>query len=113
MAYRVPVHTSAAALPLPHYSQAVKYNGLIYCSGSIGTDPKTDELISGSVTDRTRMAIQNLSVILQEGGSSLERVLKATVYLTNMADFDAMNKAWDEFFTHDPKPVSSAGWHTP
>ncbi|PLB50882.1 Endoribonuclease L-PSP [Aspergillus steynii IBT 23096] len=104
MAYRTPVYTTAAALPLPQFSQAVKHNGLVYCSGSIGIDPKTDDLVPGTVTDRARMALRNLEVVLQAAGSSMDHVLKANVFLSNMADFSAMNEAWDEFFPQDPKP---------
>lgn len=105
MAYREPVFTPSAAAPLPQFSQAVKYNGMVYCSGSIGIYPLTDDLVAGTVTDRTRTALQNLKAILQTAGSSLDRVVKANVFLADMNDFSAMNVAWDEYFPHDPKPV--------
>ncbi|KAH8431460.1 uncharacterized protein LDX57_009122 [Aspergillus melleus] len=102
MAYRTPVYTTAAALPLPQYSQAVKYNGLAYCSGSLGIDPKTDELVLGTVTDRTRMALRNLEAILLAAGSGMDRVIKAIVFFFDMGDFNAMNEAWDHFFPRRP-----------
>ncbi|KAF5006312.1 hypothetical protein FDECE_7285 [Fusarium decemcellulare] len=104
MSYREPVFTPAACAPLPQFSQAVKYNGMVYCSGSIGIDPVTDELVSGTVTDRARVALQNLKAVLEAAGSSLERVVKANIFLINMKDFEAVNIAWDEFFPRDPKP---------
>lgn len=108
MEYRQPVYTPAACAPLPQFSQAVKYDGMVYCSGSLGIDPITNELVSGTVTDRARMALQNLKSILEAAGSSIERVVKVNIFLSNMNDFTAMNIAWDEFFPYDPKPVRSA-----
>ncbi|KAM0545413.1 hypothetical protein ACHAPJ_011318 [Fusarium lateritium] len=104
MACREPVYTSAACAPLPQFSQAVKFNGMVYCSGAIGIDPKTDDLVPGTVTDRARMTLQNLKAVLEAAGSSLERVVKANIFLADMKDFDAVNVAWDEFFPEDPKP---------
>ncbi|EWG54325.1 hypothetical protein FVEG_12569 [Fusarium verticillioides 7600] len=86
------VYTADACAPLPQFSQAVKYNGMVYCSGSIGIDPATDDLVPGSVTDRARMALKNLKIVLEAAGSSLDR------------DFAAFNIAWDEFFPAEPKP---------
>ncbi|KAF5683774.1 endoribonuclease L-PSP [Fusarium circinatum] len=101
------VYTVDACAPLPQFSQAVKYNGMVYCSGSLGIDPATDDLVPGSVADRARMALQNLKVVLEAAGSSLDRVVKANVFLTDMKDFDAFNIAWDEFSPNEPKPVSN------
>ncbi|RSL60260.1 hypothetical protein CEP53_005503 [Fusarium sp. AF-6] len=104
MSFREPVTTSAACAPLPQFSQAVKYNGMVYCSGTLGIDPATDELVLGTVTDRARMALNNLQAVLEAAGSSMDRVVKANIFLANMKDFDAVNIAWDEFFPKDPKP---------
>ncbi|RBQ72181.1 hypothetical protein FVER14953_12569 [Fusarium verticillioides] len=101
------VYTADACAPLPQFSQAVKYNGMVYCSGSIGIDPATDDLVPGSVTDRARMALKNLKIVLEAAGSSLDRVVKANVFLADMKHFAAFNIAWDEFFPAEPKPVSS------
>ncbi|KAM5370522.1 hypothetical protein ACJA88_010103 [Fusarium oxysporum] len=73
------VYTADACAPLPQFSQAVKYNGMVYCSGSIGIDPATDDLVPGSVTDRARMALKNLKVVLEAAGSSLDRVCRTCV----------------------------------
>lgn len=107
MSYRESVYTSAACAPLSQFSQAVKYNGMMYCSGVIGIDPKTDHLVPGTATDRARMALQNLKAVLEAAGSSLDRVVKANIFLADMKDFDAVNVAWDEAFPEDPKPVSN------
>jgi len=99
------VYTKKAPEPLPQFSQAVKYNGMVYCSGSIGLDPVSWKPIDGTVKDRTRQALQNLLAVLEEAGSSLRNVVKMNIFLTTMDDFAAMNEAYDEFFSWDPKPV--------
>ncbi|CAG9998301.1 unnamed protein product [Clonostachys byssicola] len=104
MSYREKVSTSAAAAALPQFSQAVKYGGMVYCSGTLGIDPATDELVSGTVTDRARVALRNLQATLEAADSSLNRVVKANIFLSTMDDFAAVNIAWDEFFPVDPKP---------
>lgn len=73
MSYRTPVQTSSASEPLPQFSQAVKYNGMVYCSGTIGIDPLTDELVEGSVTDRDRVALQSLKAVLEAAWIALSR----------------------------------------
>ncbi|RGP79418.1 endoribonuclease l-psp [Fusarium longipes] len=102
--YREPVFTKDACAPLPQFSQAVKYNGMVYCSGAIGIDPKTNDLVSGTTTDRARVALQNLKAVLEAAGSGMERIVKANIFLTDMKNFAALNVAWDEFFPEDPKP---------
>ncbi|KAM5375753.1 hypothetical protein ACJZ2D_005809 [Fusarium nematophilum] len=104
--YREPVKTAAACAALPQFSQAVKYNSMVYCSGTIGIDPVTNQLVSGTVTDRAWMALGSLKAVLEAAGSSIERVVEANIFLCDMKDFDAVNVAWDEFFPEDPKPVS-------
>ncbi|KAI9170637.1 Endoribonuclease L-PSP/chorismate mutase-like protein [Paramyrothecium foliicola] len=109
MAPQIAVHTTKAPAPLPQFSQAVKYNGLLFCSGSVGMDPATNTLVEGTVKDRARQALSNLQNVIEAGGSSLEKVLKANIFLTDMANFATVNEAWDEFFTQEPKPVSGLG----
>ena len=77
MSYREPVHTTATCAPLPQFSQAVKYNGMVYCSGAMGIDPATNDLVPGTVTNRARVALQNLKVVLEAAGSSLDRVVES------------------------------------
>ncbi|KAK4444995.1 putative letm1-like protein [Podospora aff. communis PSN243] len=98
------VFTEKAPRPLPQFSQAVKYNGMVYCSGNIGLDPATWKTVEGTVKDRTRQALKNLSAVLDEAGSGLRNVVKMNVFLTTMDNFAAMNEAYDDFFTWDPKP---------
>jgi 2-iminobutanoate/2-iminopropanoate deaminase len=85
------------------YSQAIVANGFVFVSGQIAVDPKTNKLISGSTEQQTRQVLENLSGILQSVGGSLDKVVKATVYLQDMNDFGAMNAVYSEFFpAHKP-----------
>ncbi|KAK6612528.1 endoribonuclease L-PSP [Botrytis cinerea] len=99
------VSTDKAPPPLPFFSQAIKCQGMVYCSGSIGMDVATMKLVEGGVADRTRQALLNLQAVLEAAGSSIENVVKVNVFLTDMQNFAAMNKVYAEFFHKDPKPV--------
>ncbi|ORY58877.1 Endoribonuclease L-PSP/chorismate mutase-like protein [Pseudomassariella vexata] len=98
------VWTSKSPKPLPQFSQAVKFNGMVYCSGNIGLDPATSKLVDGGVKEQTRQALKNLSAVLAEAGSGISNVIKVNVFLTTMDNFAAMNEAYDEFFNTETKP---------
>ncbi|KAI1290575.1 L-psp endoribonuclease family protein [Xylaria venustula] len=99
------VSTQNSPAPLPQFSQAIKYNGMVYCSGSIGIDITTKALAKGGVQPETRAAIKNLSAVLEAAGSSLDNTVKVNVFLTTMDDFAPMNQVYDEFFgSIQPKP---------
>jgi len=97
------VVTSDKGLKSPLFSQAIIHNGTVYCSGSVGLVPATGKLVEGSVEDRTRQALDNLKVVLEEAGSSLQNIVKMNIFITDMADYAAMNKAFLEIVP-DPKP---------
>jgi len=105
MTLKESVLTDKAPAPMPFFSQAIKCNGMVYCSGSIGMEPKSMKLVEGSVGDRTAQALTNLSEVLKAAGSSIDNVVKVNVFLTNMENFAAMNKVYDGFFSKEPKPV--------
>ncbi|KAI1870367.1 uncharacterized protein JN550_005295 [Neoarthrinium moseri] len=98
------VYTDKAPKPLPQFSQAVKYNGMVYCSGNIGLDPATFKMVDGGIKEQTRQALRNLSAVLAEAGSSFNNVVKVNIFITTMDNFSTMNEAFDEFFTQDIKP---------
>ncbi|KAI9784375.1 MAG: hypothetical protein M1835_003602 [Candelina submexicana] len=100
---KVAISTNEAPAPLPYFSQAINCNGMVYCSGAIGQD-KSGALIEGSVGDRTRQALRNLSAVLKAAGSDIQNCVQVRVFLTTMENFVAMNKAYDEVF-EEPKPV--------
>lgn len=92
------VSTSAAPAAIGPYSQAVVFQGMVFVSGQIPLDAQTGELVEGDVVAQTRKVLKNLSAILEQAGSSLEAVLKTTVYLKDMSDFPRMNEVYAEFF---------------
>lgn len=91
------------------YSQGIKLDklGLIFISGQIPSDPKTGELVSGEIGEKTQRVLENLKAILEEAGSGLDKVVKTTVFLKNMDDFPKMNQAYGEYFELDPPARST------
>ena len=89
------------------YSQAIKANGFVFLSGQIALDTGTQQLISGDVGAQTERVLQNLAGILKAAGSSLQQVVKTTVFLENMSDFAAMNEVYGRYFTAAPPARST------
>jgi 2-iminobutanoate/2-iminopropanoate deaminase len=89
------------------YSQAIRANGFVFVSGQIALDPVTNTLVSGDAAFQTDRVIQNLSGILRAAGTSLERVVRATVFLKNMGDFAAMNAVYGKYFSTAPPARST------
>jgi 2-iminobutanoate/2-iminopropanoate deaminase len=89
------------------YSQAIKANGFVFLSGQISLDPATQQLIGRDVAAQTERVLQNISGILTAAGSSLEQVVKTTVFLKSMNDFAAMNEVYARHFTADPPARST------
>jgi 2-iminobutanoate/2-iminopropanoate deaminase len=100
------VQTDNAPKAIGPYQQAIKANGFIYTAGQIPIDPKTGNLVEGDISAQTRQVLENLKAVLEAGGSALDRVVKATVFLKNMADFAAMNEVYAEYFA-SAKPARS------
>ena len=98
------VATESAPKAIGPYSQAVKSNGLVFTSGQIALDPATGELVQGSFEDQVHRVFRNLEAVLREAGSSFDRVLKATVYVSDLGNFAALNKIYAEYFG-DHKPA--------
>jgi 2-iminobutanoate/2-iminopropanoate deaminase len=89
------------------YSQAIRANGFVFVSGQIAIDPVTNTLVSGDVAFQTDRVLKNLSGILKAAGTSLEKVVRSTVFLKNMADFAAMNEVYGSYFTSAPPARST------
>ena len=96
------VSTSKAAKPPATYSQAVKAAGLVFVSGTAPADPATGGLVGGTIQEQTRQCLTNIAAILQEAGSSLEKIVRATVILAEEEDFGGMNEEWLRWFPSDP-----------
>lgn len=102
---RTAVTTSDAPAALGPYSQGIKAGNLIFCSGQLGLDPASGNLAEG-VEAQTRQALANLAAVLAAGNSGMERVVKTTIFLANMADFAAVNAIYGEAF-HSAPPARS------
>jgi len=100
-----PVVGEGVPTPAGPYSPAVTYRGLVFCSGQLGTDLQTGQLLNG-VEAQTRQALANLRLLLEAAGSSLGNVVKTTVFLQDMADFPVMNRVYAEAFG-DNRPARS------
>ena len=94
---REPVQTDNAPKAIGPYEQAIKANGFIYTAGQIPIDPKTGNFVEGGIAAQTRQVLENLKAVLEAGESSLDRVVKATVFLKNMGDFGAMNDVYTQY----------------
>lgn len=104
---RMVIATTEAPAAVGPYSQAIQANGFVFTAGQLGLDPATGKLVEGDVTDQARQALKNLQAILEAAGSSLERVVKVTVFLKDIHDFKRVNEVYAEFFKADP-PARSA-----
>lgn len=100
------VSTANAPAALGPYSQALKVNGFIYCSGQIPINPASSAVEAVSIEDQTRQAITNLKNVLEAAGSSLANVVKTTVFIKDMNEFVALNGVYAEMFG-DTKPARS------
>lgn len=96
------VKTTDAPQAIGPYSQAVKTDTLVFVSGQLALDPATGNLVDSDIRTETRQAMNNLKNILVAAGSSLENVVKATLFIKNMDDFGMINEVYGEFFTADP-----------
>lgn len=99
---RTIVSTDKAPGAIGPYSQAVKTDSLVFVSGQLALDPATGNLVNGDIQSETRRAMENLRQILEAAGSSLERIVKTTLFIKDMNDFPLINAVYDEFFKQDP-----------
>jgi 2-iminobutanoate/2-iminopropanoate deaminase len=109
---REQVQTKNAPAAIGPYSQAIKANGFVYVSGQIAIDPETGEFVSGGVAEQTQRVLQNLAAVLEASGSSLDQVVKTTVFLADMKEFVEMNEVYATFFSGPPPAratVAAAG----
>jgi 2-iminobutanoate/2-iminopropanoate deaminase len=96
------IFTPNAAKPPPTYSQAVKAAGLVFVSGTAPTDPITGAIKGTTIQEQTRQCLNNIQAILEAAGSSLDRIVSATVVLADEDDFGGMNEEWLRWFASDP-----------
>lgn len=103
------VQTDKAAAPIGPYSQAVRAGGFVFVAGEKGIDPTTNAMVAGGVAVETRQTLENVKNILEEAGSSLNRAVATTVYLTNIDSFAEMNAVYAEYFTTNPPGRTTVG----
>jgi 2-iminobutanoate/2-iminopropanoate deaminase len=103
------IQTDKAAAPIGPYSQAIRAGGFVFVAGEKGIDPTTNKIVPGGIAAETRQTLENIKNILESADSSMSRVVATTVYLTNIADFAAMNAVYAEYFTVTPPGRTTVG----
>ncbi len=101
------IQTDNAPKAIDSYSQAIEAGNMLFISGQIPIDPKTGEISKGSISEQTKLVLNNIGGILQAAGYSYKNVVKTTCLLADIADFAEMNKVYGEYFTENP-PARSA-----
>jgi 2-iminobutanoate/2-iminopropanoate deaminase len=96
---------AGAPRPVGPYSQAIAVGDLVFCAGQIPLDPATGKLVDGPIDVQTTRVLDNVKAVVEAAGSSLARVVKATVFLADLDDFGAMNAVYARYFASDPKPA--------
>ena len=99
------INTSKAPAPIGPYNQAVLNGDMLYTSGQIAIDPKTGELVTGSIQEETELVMQNLKAILTEAGMTFENVLKASIFISDMHNFAQINEVYSRYFDADTAPA--------
>ena len=96
------ISTEKAPGAIGPYSQAIQTESLVFVSGQLALDPASGNLVSGDIQAETRQAMQNLKAILEAAGSSLQKVVKTTLFIKDMTDFPVINEVYGEFFQSEP-----------
>lgn len=102
------ISTKNAPAAIGPYSQAIEANGFVYVSGQIPLDPQTGDLVEDKIETQTRRVLDNLKAILEAAETSLDKVVKVEVFLSDINDFTVVNGIYAEYFTSDPKPARQA-----
>ncbi|MCH8927643.1 MAG: RidA family protein [Candidatus Marinimicrobia bacterium] len=99
---KIVISTQNAPAPVGAYNQAIVTGNLIFVSGQIPLDPDTGELIDGDFKARCNRVLENLKAIVESAGSSIDKIVKTNVYLTDLSNFSEVNETYAEFFKYDP-----------
>ncbi|HKP81575.1 MAG TPA: RidA family protein [Pyrinomonadaceae bacterium] len=106
------IQTENAPAAIGPYSQAIKAGGFVFVSGQVGFDPQTGQFVAGGIAEQTEQVLKNLSAVLEAAGSSLDQVVKTTVFLADMKEFAEMNEVYARYFSEPPPAratVAAAG----
>lgn len=96
------IMTDKAPAPVGPYSQAVQVGPMLFCSGQISIDPKTNEVFLGDTKEQTRIVMENVKAVLMQADRSFEHIVKSTIFLVDMADFQAVNEVYSQYFKEAP-----------
>jgi len=96
------IYTKNAPEPVGPYSQAIKVNGFLYCSGQIAINPENNEFINGDITEQTTQVMKNIKAVLNEAHYDFDNVIKTTCFLDDMKNFNAFNEIYAKYFTSKP-----------
>ena len=99
------VHTDKAPQAIGPYSQGVKYNGFLYTSGQIPFNVEKNELVTTSIQDEVHQVMKNVITILEAGGTSIDNVVKTTIFVKNLNDFNALNEVYASYFNDENYPA--------
>jgi len=102
---KVAIHTDRAGKPGGYYSQAIRFQQLVFTAGTVGRDPETGEVREGGIRAQVRQALENIKAILEEANTSLGNVLKVNAYLRDIGDFGAFNDVYSEYFATGAPPA--------
>ena len=100
------IQTNLAPEPVGPYSQALEVNAVLYCSGQIPIVPETGDILTGSIVDQTKQVMKNVEAVLKEAGYSFSDIIKTTIFLTNLNDFQKVNEVYATYF-NPPFPARS------
>jgi 2-iminobutanoate/2-iminopropanoate deaminase len=101
------IRADQAPAAIGAYSQGIKVGEFVYTAGQLGLDPATGTLVDGGITEQARRVLDNLKSILEAAGTSLDNVIKTTVFLSDMSNFAAMNEIYKQYFNTDTPPARS------
>lgn len=96
------IATKKAPAAVGPYSQAIRVGDFVFTAGQLALDPATGKLVEGAIEEQTRQVLRNIAAVLEAAGSSLDKVVKTTVFLQDMGDFKAMNGVYGGFFSNEP-----------
>ncbi len=99
------INTKQAPTPIGPYNQAVIANGIVYCSGQVAINPKDGSFCNGSIAEETKMVLANLKAVLDSANSGIKQVIKCSIFLTNMDDFNEVNRVYADVFSNADAPA--------
>lgn len=99
---KIKVETKSAPDALGPYSQAIIHQGIVYCSGQIAIDPKSNKIVEGGIDEQVNQVMKNLKSVLKAANSDTSKILKCTIYLIDMSDFTPVNEIYSTYFESDP-----------